>query len=256
MWPQAKLRGTQGACNVQNTAQKKLETFCDLLSRCNTLEDLHGFIADIRTLFEVEHAVYHAANRHGEPFAIVTYSNEWANYYANEQLYNVDPVVLNGFQRFQPYDWKSLSWQAKPARTMLLDAIAGGVGNQGISIPIRGPSGELALFSLSHKSTDRYWLRYCETYLQMLLLAAHYLHQRARVIEFQGEQTLPTTLSPRERDALSYLGAGKSRAQTAEILRISEHTLRVYIESARYKLGAANTVNAVARAVSQGLVVI
>lgn len=239
---------------MQSTTQTKLAIFCDRLSLCKTFEDLHGFVTGVRSIFEVDHAIYHAAGRQGGPYAIVTYSNEWSNYYEKEKLYRIDPVVLSAFRRFNPYDWKSLSWNSKPARTMLLDAVAGGVGNQGISIPVRGPNGELALFSLSHTSSDAYWLRFCETHMQVLMLAAHYLHQKARSIEYQGEKRIYTTLSPREVDALAYLGAGHSRAQVAEHLKISEHTLRVYIESARYKLGAANTVNAVARAVSQGLI--
>ena len=39
------------------------------------------------------------------------------------------------------------------------------------------------------------------------------------------------------------------------MLAISEHTLRAYIEGARLKLGALNTVHAVARAVAEGLIV-
>ncbi|KEJ89760.1 hypothetical protein DSW25_05935 [Sulfitobacter donghicola DSW-25 = KCTC 12864 = JCM 14565] len=49
---------------------------------------------------------------------------------------------------------------------------------------------------------------------------------------------------------------GYSRAQVANSLAISEHTLRVYIESARFKLGALNTTHAVARALSRGLIVV
>ena len=63
-------------------------------------------------------------------------------------------------------------------------------------------------------------------------------------------------LSPREVDAMTLLAMGYSRAQTAETLSISEHTLRVYIESARFKLGALNTTHAVARAMSRGLIVV
>ncbi len=44
--------------------------------------------------------------------------------------------------------------------------------------------------------------------------------------------------------------------QVAEMLSISEHTLRVYIESARFKLGATNTTHAVAKAITEGLIVI
>ena len=63
-------------------------------------------------------------------------------------------------------------------------------------------------------------------------------------------------LSPREVDAMTLLAIGYNRAQVAEELSISEHTLRVYIESARYKLGALNTTHAVARALSRGLIVV
>lgn len=40
------------------------------------------------------------------------------------------------------------------------------------------------------------------------------------------------------------------------MLSLSEHTLRAYIESARSKLGAANTTHAVARALTDGLIVV
>jgi DNA-binding CsgD family transcriptional regulator len=47
-----------------------------------------------------------------------------------------------------------------------------------------------------------------------------------------------------------------NRAQAAAEMEISEHTLRVYIETARHKLGALNTTHAVARALSRGLIVV
>ena len=49
---------------------------------------------------------------------------------------------------------------------------------------------------------------------------------------------------------------GYGRGQVAEMLSISEHTLRAYIESARFKLGALNTTHAVARALTEGLIVV
>ena len=62
-------------------------------------------------------------------------------------------------------------------------------------------------------------------------------------------------LSGREVDVLTLLAMGYSRGQVAQSLTISEHTLRAYVEGARFKLGASNTMHAVARAVSEGLIV-
>jgi DNA-binding CsgD family transcriptional regulator len=47
---------------------------------------------------------------------------------------------------------------------------------------------------------------------------------------------------------------GQRRAQVADSLKISESTLRVYIDSARHKLGALNVFHAVAIAVKTGII--
>jgi len=231
-----------------------MEAFLERVELCNSFEELYFQIGALRDLFQVNHVVYHSVNQQGDPFALATYGAEWANYYEKEELYKIDPVVLNAFDRFHPYNWKNLSWDKKPARRMLLDAIDGGVGNQGISVPIRGPHGEFALFSLSHSCTDAIWARFIANYMSDLLLIGHFLHQSARRIENVSVTAEYVSLSPRESDALRMLGGGLNRGRVAEKLAISEHTLRVYIESARFKLGAANTTHAVAKAMAKGLI--
>jgi len=65
----------------------------------------------------------------------------------------------------------------------------------------------------------------------------------------------PTTeLSPRERETLTQLSLGQSRAEVADQLQISENTLRAYIDSARHKLGALNVTHAVALALARGII--
>lgn len=125
----------------------------------------------------------------------------------------------------------------------------------GLSVPVRGPNGQFAVFSVNNRATDAAWESYQKEYLKTFILAAHFINQRALELE---EDINPTAkpLSPRESDALTHLANGLSRGQVAEKLKISEHTLRVYIESARFKLGAANTTHAVARAMVRGLIVV
>jgi DNA-binding CsgD family transcriptional regulator len=89
-----------------------------------------------------------------------------------------------------------------------------------------------------------------------LILIAHYFNEKALEFEANKAPEHLQALSPREIDAMTLLAIGYSRAHVAETLSISEHTLRVYIESARFKLGAANTTHAVARALSRGLIVV
>lgn len=234
----------------------RIEAFIDRISSSRSYEDLFATLLDIRDTLQVSHIVYHSINRHGEPFALASYSAEWASFYEGDQLFKIDPVVLAAFQEFHPYSWKNLDWGTKPARQLMFDAVDGGVGNQGLSLPVRGPSGEFSLVSVSHQCTDGAWLKFIKNHMSDLLLLAHYIHYAARKIEFPDGSQLYASLSPRELDALQMLGVGLNRARIAESLKISEHTLRVYIESARHKLSAANTTHAVAKAVSNGLIAI
>lgn len=232
----------------------KLEQFIESINSSKTYEELFEVLLALRDELQVSHIVYHSINRNGEPFALASYSADWANYYGGEELFKIDPVVLAAFHKFHPYNWKDLSWDKKPQRQLLLDASEGGVGNQGLSLPIRGPNGEFSLMSVSHACTDLVWYKFIKHHMSDLLLLAHYIHHVARSIEYPERDQTYATLSPRELDALRLLGVGLNRARIADQLKISEHTLRVYIESARHKLSAANTTHAVAKAVSGGLI--
>ncbi|MCG6902161.1 MAG: LuxR family transcriptional regulator [Rhodobacter sp.] len=221
-----------------------------------TLDDLQGHITGLRDVFDVEHLVYHSVNSTGQQYAALTYSPAWVARYIEQDYARVDPVVQGCYRRFHPVDWRRLDWSGKPAREFMGEATDAGVGRQGFSVPIRGPSGQFALFTVSDRRTDAKWEKYTETHVRDLILAAHFVNQKALEIERGSDTAAMQKLSPREIDALTMLAMGYNRAQTAESLSISEHTLRVYIESARFKLGASNTTHAVARGLTLGLLVV
>lgn len=234
----------------------KLDRFLQRLEQASGLDEIQALITDLRDHYTIDHIVYHWVSADGEQYGCGTYDPVWVQRYVDQDYLRIDPVVIGCFQRFHPVDWKRLDWSSKAARAFQRDALDHGVGNQGYSIPIRGPNGQFALFSLSHRADDQWWANFTQTHQRELILIAHYFNQRA--LEFEkGRAPEPTKpLSPREVDALTFLAMGYSRGQAADMLSISEHTLRAYIESARFKLGALNTTHAVARALSDGLIVV
>lgn len=233
---------------------RRLDDFLDRLQTAASLDDLQTAIVDLRDTYGVEHLVYHSVKSSGQQYAALTYGPDWVDHYVENGFEKVDPVVQGCFQRFTPVDWKRLDWSPKAARALLGEGIAAGLGNQGFSLPIRGPNGQFALFTVNHRVGDDQWALFTQDHMHDLILAAHYINEKALLLE-GGPGALPgAALSPRETDALTLLAAGKSRAQAAEVLKISEHTLRVYIEAARFKLGAANTTHAVANALMRGLI--
>ncbi len=234
----------------------ELDTFLQALEQADALDQIQTLILGLRDRFEIDHVVYHWVSADGEQYGFGTYDPAWAQRYVERDYLRVDPVVIGCFQRFDPVDWKKLDWTSRAARAFRADAIAHGIGNQGFSIPIRGPNGQLALLTASHSTDDITWDTFMKSHQRDWILIAHYLNQKALQLE-KGRTPEPIrALSPRETDALTYLAMGYSRGQVADLLNISEHTLRAYIESARLKLGALNTTHAVARATSEGLIVV
>ncbi len=236
--------------------QSQLETILNDLDASTGLDGLQAATDALRAYYKIEHVVYHWVDSAGEQYGCGTYSDEWRARYLERNYLRIDPVILGCYQHFHPVNWKRLDWSSKAARAFLKEAIAYGVGNQGYSVPIRGPNGQFALYTSNNSCDDDTWEQFIEDNGRDLILIGHYMNRKALELE-PGRQPEPAQpLSPREVDAMTMIALGYSRAQVANSLSISEHTLRVYIESARFKLGALNTTHAVARALSRGLIVV
>jgi DNA-binding CsgD family transcriptional regulator len=235
-------------------ASSRLEAFIERIKKTDTREGLQDLIQCLRDVYGVDHVIYHSVNSFGEQYAALTYDVKWVERYLAQNYTRIDPVVLGAMQRFSPFDWKTLDWSGPQRQAFLKEALAAGVGNQGYSVPIRGPNGQFALFTVNQSASDEKWEKFTRDNVADLLLISHYIHQQAQDIDKNQAPEPLRELSPRETDALTLLGLGYGRGQVAEKLQISENTLRVYIDSARYKLGALNTTHAVALATARGVI--
>lgn len=233
-----------------------LDSFLEALQGARSLEDLQARTEELRDRYKVAHVIYHWVNQAGERFGAGTYSQDWVDRYVEKDYLRMDPVIFGCFQKFIPMNWKMLDWSSKAAQAFWDEAVAYGVGNQGYTIPVRGPNGQFALFTLSDTCDDAEWSEFIACNGRDLMIIAHEFNQAALRFEVGEDGMLTPTLSPRELSVMTYLAKGMNRAQAAAELQISEHTLRVYVESARHKLGAMNTTHAVARALSIGIIVV
>jgi DNA-binding CsgD family transcriptional regulator len=94
-------------------------------------------------------------------------------------------------------------------------------------------------------------------------LLASYAHDAVkRIIEDHPAARIPQTqpapdasdLNERECQVLTWMAAGKTTAEIAAIMPISERTVSFHLSNARRKLGAANSRHAITRAISLGLI--
>ncbi|MGQ8633650.1 autoinducer binding domain-containing protein [Agrobacterium sp. DKPNP3] len=80
-------------------------------------------------------------------------------------------------------------------------------------------------------------------------------HVFARLSEIRRlDLRVPETLSEREIDCLNWTAAGKTSAEIAEIMMLSEHTINHYLNRATKKLDTVNRTQAVAKALRVGII--
>jgi LuxR family transcriptional regulator, quorum-sensing system regulator BjaR1 len=90
---------------------------------------------------------------------------------------------------------------------------------------------------------------------QMMELMYASIHVFERLAAIRNMDVRPNeTLSEREIDCLNWTAAGKTSAEIADILGLSEHTVNHYLNRAAKKLDTVNRTQAVARALRIGLI--
>ena len=234
----------------------ELDGILEQLQAARDLADLQHAAEALRDHYAIAHIVYHWVSSAGDQYGAGTYSQAWVDRYLEKGYLRLDPVLHGCMRRFDPVDWKQLDWSGRAVQAFFREAQDYGVGNQGWTLPIRGPGGQFALFTASDRCDDATWAAFIARAQREMIILAHEFNKKA--LEFEGgAQGAPAPpLSPREQLAMTCIAKGLSRAQAAHEMGISEHTLRVYIEAARHKLGALNTTHAVARALSRDVIVL
>ena len=202
----------------------------------------------------VYHAVHVPACAKPNPVLLLTYDDAWVKLYFAEDYFRIDPIVAAGRNAFLPIDWMTVDHETPARRHFFAQAESYGVGRHGFTLPIRGPDGERALFTITSNETDHQWHRWRHARLRDFHLVAHYLHDAAmRLAGLRGTSAM-RSLSRRERQCLQGIAAGRTPQQIANSLSISAGAVHLYLRSTRKKLHSATIEEAVAKAICFGVI--
>jgi DNA-binding CsgD family transcriptional regulator len=186
------------------------------------------------------------------PLVQVTYPESWVDRYVEQGYINVDPVISTALKSLFPTDWSSLKSESKLVKKLFGEAKEFGVGTQGLTFPIRGASGERALFSIVGNFSDQEWASFKKENLPCFNVLAFHIH--SIVIKQIGATIQEVKLSPREVECLKWASQGKTFQDIGDILSISNSTVRMYLDAARHKLNCLNITHAVVRAIRLELI--
>lgn len=226
----------------------------DLASLPDTETRYTKFLDQLCQKYEMDHAAYAGLNPvsnsvHGH----VTYDKGWQGHYANNGYHMIDPTLHMSKRSIAPVDWRRLERDQNFQR-VFRDADDFGLSDQGITVPVRGPFGEVGLLSVTRDCSVTEWDKLVTHVISDLQSLAVHMHDTVMSSDALSQILLHPNLSSREKEILQWIAAGKSQQDVGDILSISHRTVEVHLRSSREKLYALTTPQAVGRAVGLGLI--
>lgn len=208
----------------------------------------------LRDRFELDHVAYAGVNPiSGTSHGHMTFAPEWTAHYMKNSYYEIDPTLLKARHSIAPVDWQRLD-RGTHFQTVFRDAREFGIGDRGLTIPVRGPFGDIGGFSVLRECSDREWESLIKNIIGELQSAAVHMHDMVIRADPLTRVLNSPAMSTREIEILQWTAAGKSQQDIGDILSISHRTVEVHLRSARQKLQALTTPQAIGRAINLGLI--
>ncbi len=217
-------------------------------------DDFVGFLFDVRDKFGLDDVAYAGMNPiNGSVFGHVTYGDAWKMHYVEHGFHRIDPTLQKARRSIAPVDWSRID-RDEDFRKVFNDASDFGISDQGLTIPVRGPYGDMGGLSVTSSLSRTEWSKLRSTVIVSLQSVAVHMHDMVIRSDSLSNLLKSPNMSQREIEVLQWISAGKSQQDIADILSISNRTVEVHLRSARHKLYALTTAQAVGRAISMGLI--
>jgi LuxR family quorum sensing-dependent transcriptional regulator len=191
----------------------------------------------------------------GEPFKkgvhLNTRPQDYLDRYEEKNYVVRDPVVTELRNSVRPFSWSDVMKRrdlSRSDRRIIEEAREFDV-NDGLIVPIVTLSGGLSVFSPCGRNRDL--SPEARRAIELISLYSHEALKR-KLLEEQRFKQAHTPLTPREREVMRWVAAGKSDIEIADILSISPATVTLHVERAKRKLDAFRRTFAVVKAVRCG----
>lgn len=233
----------------------------DAVSRAESVDCLHAICADVCQRYEFDRFIYGARipTSFVKPsFIFISgYPKAWRDHYMANNYMVIDPTVKYCAQNITPLSWDGDSMQKKEnaeIRRFMSEAQDFGI-KSGVSFPVHTAQGDSAMLTFASEQGQSESPPRIQRVLPMGQLFAAYLHEAVRRIFDNDVLALSKVeLTQREKQCLLWATEGKTTWETSQILRISERTVTFHLQNVQGKLGVGSRQQAVARAVSLGII--
>jgi DNA-binding CsgD family transcriptional regulator len=185
------------------------------------------------------------------PCLYTTYPEDWMRDYVEKDYARIDPVLRAAGTSGYAFTWEDLEKTSNftsPQVRMMRLAEEAGLG-AGIGVPLRGSRALVAGVGLA--SSDRN--DGADAHLDLLNALCSQFYVAFRRLHAKPALAADvTSLSPKEREILSWVAAGKTDDEIGTILSISRNTVDTHMRNIFRKLDAPNRVSAAIKGLTLG----
>jgi len=176
---------------------------------------------------------------------------EYIDRYIEKNYVLHDPLVAELRTTLYPFSWGDVRGQRKlsKAQQSIIDEGRDFGARDGLIVPIMTLSGSVSLFSpcgLEPNLSQR-----ARAAVEIIGVYSFQSLKRA-LVHNRRTEAAHTPLTPREREIMQWVAAGKSDDEIAELLSLSTPTVTWHVENAKHKLDAFRRTYAVVQAIRFG----
>ena len=231
-----------------------LETFIDEIMRASSTRAVGQVLRQALTTEGYENIVF-VKTRNSLLHKIVwaELPTDYAPAYYHNRWDQIDPVLKYAATSTQPFLWEAARRRIRETKKLFNffeECRELGV-HTGLTIPFHGPGGQTDLVSLSVREKERP----SSERLPIVYAMAFQAWLRHSELEIDLERK-PSPLSKRELECLCWIRDGKTNAELAELLGVSERTVEFHTANIFRKLGVRSRVEAVVVGLQSGIILL
>lgn len=191
----------------------------------------------------------------GEPFKkgvhLNTRPQDYVDHYEEKNYVLRDPVVTELRNTVRPFAWSDVVERRDLSRAekRIVEEAKEFDVNNGLIVPIVTLSGGLSVFSPCGRDPDL--SAGARRAVELISLCSHQALKRILLEQMRSGEA-HTPLTPREKEVMRWIAAGKTDQEIAGILNITPGTVNVHVERAKRKLDAFQRTFAVVKAIRFG----
>lgn len=189
-----------------------------------------------------------------EPKTIMlnNYPQAWQQRYEEQQYVKVDPTVQHCMVSLKPLVWSSQYTHTQAEKDFWEEARSYGL-NVGWAQSSRDFIGTRGMLTLARSSDQLSEKEQKAQYTNMYWLTQTVHSSIAKIVNDVEFSQFNLYLTNREKEVLRWTAEGKTSAEIAQILGVSERTINFHLSNSMQKLNVNNKISAAIRAVMLGL---